>query len=185
MIAQPLPPPGSVTQALPLSFAQVYEQYRERIYRYIHRLVSDPEQAEDLTQETFTRAFKALSRMPAGLRVSPWLYRIATNVAYDALRRRKLIAWLALPDLEYEPAEVARADPQEVYGTVELVRTALRRMPEPYRAALVLYTQQGFSYQEIAQALHIAESGVKMYLSRARRQFKQHYLALEQEAAHV
>jgi len=67
----------------------------------------------------------------------------------------------------------------EIYGTTELVRAALRRMPQQYRAALLLYTQEGFSYSEIAHALNIAESGVKMYLSRARQSFREHYRALE------
>ena len=61
---------------------------------------------------------------------------------------------------------------------VELVRAALQRMPPSYCAALLLYTVEGFSYHEIAQALNIAESGVKMYLSRARQSFREHYRTL-------
>ncbi len=72
------------------------------------------------------------------------------------------------------------ADPQEIYSTTELVRAALRRMPPQYRVALLLYTQEGFSYSEISHSLNIAESGVKMYLSRARQSFREHYRALEQ-----
>ena len=60
------------------------------------------------------------------------------------------------------------------------MHAALRRMPRHYRAALLLYTQEGFSYAEIASTLNIAESGVKMYLSRARHSFREHYRALEQ-----
>lgn len=178
MITQSYSPTDPVTQ--PSSFEQAYERYHRQICQYIHHLVCDPELAEDLTQETFTRAFKALPRMQADLRISPWLYRIATNAAYDALRHRKLIAWLPLPDLDNESADMASADPQEIYGTTEFVRTALQRMPQRYRVALLLYTQEGLSYREIGQILHIAESGVKMFLSRARRHFKQHYQALEQ-----
>ena len=91
-----------------------------------------------------------------------------------------MIAWLPWQDLDHEPADVESADPQELYGTTELVRAALHRMPQQYRAALLLYTQEGFSYSEIAQALNIAESGVKMYLSRARQSFREHYKSLEQ-----
>ena len=162
------------------SFDQIYDEYKTPIYNYMYHLVGDREQADDLTQDTFLKAFRALPKMDANLKLSAWLYRIATNTAYDALRRRKLIAWLPWQDLDHEPADVESADPQEIYGTTELVRAALRRMPQQYRAALLLYTQEGFSYNEIAQALNIAESGVKMYLSRARQSFREHYRALEQ-----
>ena len=162
------------------SFEEIYDEYKTPIYNYVYHLVGDREQADDLTQDTFLKAFRALPKMDANLKLSAWLYRIATNTAYDALRRRKLIAWLPWQDLDHEPADVESADPQETIGTTELVRGALKRMPAQYRAALLLYTQEGFSYGEIAQTLSIAESGVKMYLSRARQSFREHFRALEQ-----
>ncbi len=162
------------------SFDQIYDEYKTGVAQYIYHLVGDREQADELTQDTFLKAFRALPKMDSNLKVSAWLYRIATNTAYDALRRRKLIAWLPWQDLDHEPADVESADPQVRYGTAELVRATLARMPQHYRAALLLYTQEGFSYSEIAKALHIAESGVKMYLSRARQSFRNHYRALEQ-----
>jgi RNA polymerase sigma-70 factor, ECF subfamily len=162
------------------SFERIYDEYKTPIYNYIYHLVGNREQADDLTQDTFLKAFKALPKMDANLKLSAWLYRIATNTAYDALRRRKLIAWMPWQDLDHEPADVDSADPQETIGTTELVQAALKRMPRHYRAALLLYTQEGFSYAEIAATLSIAESGVKMYLSRARHSFREHYRALEQ-----
>jgi len=166
-------------------FEQIYEEYRERIYRYIRHLVTDQELAEDLVQETFTRAYKALPRMSDDLRLTPWLYRIATNACYDALRRRRLISWLTLDELDHEPASVTGDDPQEGYGgTAEMVRAALARMPALYRQALLLRECEGYSMPEIAQALGIAPSGVKMFLSRARGHFRLHYRELEQEATH-
>lgn len=179
-----LAPPRSHVGTLSWDFEQVYEQHRERIYRHIRHLVSDQELAEDLAQETFARAFKALARMPEDLRITPWLYRIATNVSYDALRRRRLIAWQTLDGLDYEPASGAGDDPQVEYsGTAGLVRAALARMPTLYRQALLLREYEGYSLPEIAQALGIAPGGVKMHLSRARGYFRQHYSALEQELA--
>src|SRR5260221_6641374 len=164
----------------PWSFDRIYDEYKTPIYNYVYHLVGNREQADDLTQDTFLKAFKALPKMDANLKLSAWLYRIATNTAYDALRRRKLIAWMPWQDLDHEPADVESADPQETIGTSELVHAALKRMPRHYRAALLLYTQEGFSYAEIASTLNIAESGVKMYLSRARHSFREHYRALEQ-----
>ncbi len=161
------------------SFERIYDEFKTPIYNFIYRLVGNREQADDLTQDTFLKAFKALPKMDASLKLSAWLYRIATNTAYDALRRRKLIVWTPWQELDHEPADRDSADPQETIETTELVRQALRLMPPTYRAALLLYTQQGFTYGEIAQTLGIAESGVKMYLSRARQSFREHYRRLD------
>lgn len=180
-----LAPPRPHVGAASWDFEQVYEQFRERIYRYIRHLVSNQELAEDLVQETFTRAYKALPRMHDDLRMTPWLYRIATNACYDALRRRRLITWQALDTLDHEPASGTGDDPQEGYGgTAELVRAALARMPVTYRQALLLREVEGYSLPEIALALGIAPSGVKMYLSRARGHFRHHYRELEREVTH-
>lgn len=179
-----LAPPSPHVGAFSWDFERVYEQHRERIYRHIRHLVSDQELAEDLVQETFARAFKALARMPEDLRITPWLYRIATNICYDALRHRRLITWQTLDGLDYEQALGTGDDPQEEYGGIAgLVRAALARMPVMYRQALLLYEHEGYKMSEIAQALGIAPSGVKMYLSRARGHFRRHYRELEQEAA--
>ena len=164
---------------------QIYRDYHDRLYRYLVHLVSDRDLAEELVQEVFVRVIGALPKMTGDLKLSAWLYRIATNIGYDALRRRRLISWHPLSDLDVEPAGEDEDDPQIHYGRTELVRQALSRMPDSYRQALLLYTQEGYSYAQIAHRLHIAQSGVKMYLSRARRQFRQHYLALEAEVNHV
>lgn len=164
--------------ASPWCFDQIYCEYLTPITNYLYRLVGDREQASDLAQDVFLRVLRALPKMDATLKLRPWLYRIATNRAWDFLRRRKLITWSPLQDLDHEPADVESADPQTTYGIVELVRATLQRMPPSYRAALLLYTLEGFSYREIACALNITESGVKMYLTRARQSFREHYRAL-------
>jgi len=161
------------------SFERIYDQYKTPIFNFIFHLVGSRELADDLTQDTFLKVYKALPRMDANLKLSAWIYRIATNTAYDALRRRKLITWTQLPDHEHEPADVDRADPQQTIGTAELVRQTLEQMPKQYSLAIQFYTQHGLSYAEIAKALDITESGVKMFLSRARHSFREIYRALE------
>lgn len=179
----------STTNTAPVAydFEQIYKEYHERIYQHIYHLISDREQAQDLTQDTFLRAFRALPTMQGPIQMAGWLYRIATNAAYDALRRRQLIRWDPVDELLYEPASHTEDDdPQAQYnGPRELIRLALERMPDSYRRALLLYIEEDYNYAQIAQALHIAPSGVKMYLTRARRHFKQQYAELEMEVAHV
>lgn len=167
-------PPGS-----DWSFERIYDEYQTPIFNFIFHLVGNREIAADLTQDTFYKAYRALPRMDANLKLSAWLYSIAKHTAYDTLRRRKLIAWTSLPDHDHEPADLDRADPQETIGTTELVRQTLEQMPQQYRQALQLYTQHGLSYAEIARTLGIAESGVKMFLSRARHSFRECYRALD------
>lgn len=161
------------------SFERIYDEYQTPIFNFIFHLVGNRDLAADLTQDTFFKVYKALPRMDANLKLSAWLYRIATNTAYDALRRRKLITWMPLPELDHELADGEHADPQQAIGTVELVRQTLEQMPRQYRLALQLYSQHGLTYAEIARALGIAESGVKMFLSRARHSFREYYQALE------
>ncbi len=164
--------------------AQVYCEYRECILRYLVRRVSDAQLAEDLTQETFVRAFKAFPAMPDDLRLRPWLYRIATNLAYDALRRQQVITWSSLDVLACEPACGDGDDPQAEYSSSELVHLALARLPALYCQALLLY-QEGYTYEQVARVVGIVPTGVKMYLTRARRQLRACYQTLEQEVAHV
>ncbi len=76
-----------------LSFDHLFTRYHGPIYGHILGLVGDPAQAEDLTQDTFLKAYKALPGAHEGA-VGAWLYRIATNTARDALRRRKRLTWL-------------------------------------------------------------------------------------------
>jgi len=161
------------------SFEQIYDEYKTQIYSFIFHLVGDKEEAANLTQDTFMKAFQTLPKMGPNLKLSAWLYRIARNTAFDFLRKRRLIAWLPWQDQDHEPADVESADPQTTYGTTAQVRAALLRMPQKHRAALLLYNWEGLSYSEIALVLNIAESGVKMYMSRARRSFRHHYRTLE------
>src|SRR5947209_19821945 len=97
------------TQENSWSFDQIYDEYKTPIYNYVYHLVGDREQADDLTQDTFLKAFRALPKMDANLKLSAWLYRIATNTAYDALRRRNVIAWTTWHYYVHEPAVLDNA----------------------------------------------------------------------------
>ena len=171
-------------QAQAWSFEQIYEVWQLPIFTYILRLVGNREQAEDLTQETFLKAFRALPKMSAGLQLAAWLYRIGTNTALDALRRSKLIAFQPWQNLGYEPAAGGEGlDPLTICETQELIRVALHRMPQGYRVALLAYRVDGRSHAEIARMLGIAPKGVKTYLSRATSSFLRHYRELGGEVA--
>src|SRR3954469_19648924 len=105
------------------AFGDLFERYQTPIVNYIYRLVSDWEAAADLAQDTFIKAYQALPRTDESLMLGPWLYRIATNTALDALRRRKRIAWVPfLP--EFEPVAPG-GDPAQTVPSGDLVQRAL------------------------------------------------------------
>jgi RNA polymerase sigma-70 factor (ECF subfamily) len=158
-------------------FEDIYTRYRRGILHHVYAKVSDWDLAEDIMQETFLRAFKALSGMQRPIQWSALLYRIATNAAIDILRRRQLIHWISTTELKDEPQ--SRDDPQEDSGSAELMRLALAQMPEHYRRALVLYAEYGYSYEQIAAILQIAPGAIKMVILRARRRLKQALAMLE------
>ena len=161
-------------------FEQLYQDHHRSIYSYLCRLVGDPKQAEDLTQDTFIKAHRALGRLPTNANVRAWLYRIATNTGLDWLRRRRLISWFPLFERDNHPAT------QVSFAETSLesisVQQALEQLPARYRVPLVLYACQGLSTREIAEILQCSRSSVKTKLYRARKRFRQLYVLEESES---
>ena len=153
------------------AFARLFEHYHAPILNYLHRMVSDRALAEDLAQDTFIKAYKALPRTSGDLAFKAWLYRIATNTAISHLRRGKVIRWLPfLTDRETGDESIERS----VTRSTD-VNEALGKIPKHYAAALLLRHYQGLSLAETAQALDITENAAKLRLFRARKAFAQVY----------
>src|SRR4029078_129025 len=114
----------------------LYEHYQRPLLAYLTRLVSDREAAEDLCQETFIKALRGGCRRDQSASVAAWLYRIATNTAYDHLRRRRRIRFTVLMEADQPPSGEhsmeSRLDEQEP------VHMALEQIPAMYRLPLVL-----------------------------------------------
>jgi len=161
------------------AFATIFDEYHQRICRYLCSLVRDPDLAEDLAQQTFVRAYRALSRAAPPQNLNAWLYAIATNSALSALRRQRLRAWLPF-GLGGEPA--AAEDHEKLWGEQELVGQAFSKLREDQVACLLLRFQHGLSYAELADALGTSLAATKMRLSRARAVFREVYLQLSEEA---
>ncbi len=186
-------------------FEAMFERFQTPIINFVYRLVGNREQAYDLAQDVFVKAYKALAggtRIHSGA-LSAWLYRIAANTATDALRRKRLIAWLPLSLFQEDRGvgsgggsdgggrEEGFPGPTGLYNGAsnpggrfeqrvadrEIVEKVLSKLPEKYSVCLLLYEHQGFSCNEIADVLKISPSAVKMRLMRARERF----IALYQE----
>lgn len=196
-----VPPAGAELIGL-ADFEALFERFQTPIINFVFRLVGNREQAYDLAQDVFVKAYKALAggtRIHAGA-LSAWLYRIAANTATDALRRRRLIAWLPLSLFNEDrgvgsgagslggeaggrdegfPGAASLYDGGSYNGgrfeqrvaDREIVDKVLGKLPEKYSVCLLLYEHEGFSCNEIADVLKISPSAVKMRLMRARERF--------------
>ncbi|MCX6023114.1 MAG: RNA polymerase sigma factor [Chloroflexi bacterium] len=162
-------------------FDEIFAQYRDPIYSYVYHLMGNSEDAEDFTQDTFVKAFIALERTPEDLKLKPWLYRIATNVCLDEMRRRKIIRWQPwegvaerfVSQASHEPGPETQLIAQEDAATVQEV---LKLLHPRHRLALLLREFQHLSYDEMAHALKTTQSAVKSLLFRAREEFRKAYI---------
>jgi RNA polymerase sigma-70 factor (ECF subfamily) len=156
------------------AFTALFEQYHAQILNYVNRMVNDRALAEDLTQDTFVKAWNALGGTRDDLAFKPWLYRIATNTAISHLRRRKLVQWIPFVggDEDLHPSS------ESVEGTVTRsldIDQAMKKLPKHYVSVLLLRHYQGLSLAETASALDITENAAKLRLFRARKAFAEVY----------
>jgi len=166
------------------SFTQELSSYREPIYRYVLSMARDAAEAEDLTQETFLRAHARSSTLDDPARLSPWLYRIATNVSYDRFRqasyrnRPQSLDGTTENDAEKgEPAVLTDPAPRldKVMEQQEMsycVQQYLAGLSDSYRAVILLHDVEGLTNPEIAEMLGASLSTVKIRLHRAREKLR-------------
>lgn len=150
--------------------ADLFEQYHNAIFAYLYRLTGDKEWAHDLTQDTFLQLFRTRDRLDGVRNQRAWIYRMASNLAFNAIKRRKRFVWLpwgASKDLiGHTPA------PDAQVGERDAIAQAMNSLDPTYRAPLLLYTQSELSVREVAKALNISEGAVKNRLYRARKMFQ-------------
>lgn len=156
----------------PVAFERLFEQYHAPILNYLHRMVGDRALAEDLAQDAFVKAYRALPSTRPDLAFKAWLYRIATNTAISHLRRRKLVKWV--PFLAGQDHSTGESIERSV-GRKQDVERALAQLPQHYASVLLLRHYQGLSLAETAQALDITENAAKLRLFRARKAFATAY----------
>jgi RNA polymerase sigma-70 factor (ECF subfamily) len=150
------------------------QEYVPRVYRFALRLTRNPHAAEDLTQETFLRAWRSHGRLrdPGAARV--WLFHIAANLWRDQKRRAKLLVARAGPLPEYYAADVQT--PEKTASDLEdLCRalTAMEALPERQRDVLYLSACEGLSAAQVAAVLAISTDAVKSNLCLARKKLRQ------------
>lgn len=157
----------SATNGDRAALREIYEATSDRVFRLMVRMVGQQD-ADDLTQQTFVRAFTKLDQFNGESKFETWLYRLATNEALQHLRREK---HRRTKELVVEPT-VRHADHVDQNERAAMVRTALDQLDPELRAIFTLKEESGLSYQEIAATLGIPEGTVGSRLNRARRELR-------------
>jgi RNA polymerase sigma-70 factor, ECF subfamily len=163
------------------AFEGIVDLFKDKIYRHCFRMVGNGHEAEDLAQETFLRAYRSIDKYNGEYKFSTWIFRIATNLCIDRLRKKK-------PDY-YLDAEVPGTDgatmyshlpseqllPEEVVTENEQwseLQQEIMKLPEKYRTAIVLKYVEDLSLEEISQIMEIPVPTVKTRIHRGREALK-------------
>ncbi|MGD6819200.1 RNA polymerase sigma factor SigW [Metabacillus sp. 84] len=159
------------------AFAEIVDIYKDKIYHLCYRMLGNSHEAEDIAQEAFIRAYVNIHRYDLDKKFSTWLYRIATNLSIDRIRKKK-------PDY-YLDAEIGGTDgltmysqvaadialPEEEVETLELqemIQKEILKLPEKYRSVIVLKYIDELSILEISEILEIPAGTVKTRIHRGR-----------------
>jgi RNA polymerase sigma-70 factor (ECF subfamily) len=155
----------------PESFNQLIKRWERPIYALAYRTIGREDDARDVVQETFLRAFRGLSGFKGQAKFSSWLYRITLNLCRDWMRRQRRAPVIATPDgvdlveLAGESEDVEAADAAVARKDLSrLIARAMTALPEEQRAAIVLKEYHGLTFQEIAELLGCPLSTVKTRL---------------------
>src|SRR5712692_6002831 len=194
------------TQPAAQAVEALIHQYSRLVFQVIYGLVGDWHESQDLTQDTFLAAFKAIEAAQRASSVNfhakAWLMQIAANTARMALRRRRLVRFVPFTALRQEeqdddelvgerPAPVqpagygmdgAAQDPADLVAERDAVQRVMAQLPETLRLCLVLSVVGGLPSHHIARVLGLGEAAVRQRLSRARKLFQQLYLLESGEA---
>jgi RNA polymerase sigma-70 factor (ECF subfamily) len=169
------------------AFGLLVERYQNRLYQIVRRFVPSHEDADDLIQETWMQAFRALPSFREEAGFYTWIYRIALNLTINFLRKQK-------KEKQWESYELWEKGPEEnlgkklrateedpgLYELREKIEMAIKKLPLPYRSAFILVTQEGLNYRQVAKILGCSENTVAWRMFKAREKLQkelQPYLA--------
>jgi RNA polymerase sigma-70 factor, ECF subfamily len=159
------------------AFDQLVRRWDRKIQGVIYRIVGNHDEARDVSQEAFLKAYRALGTFKQEARFSSWLYQIAINATRDRLRRRRRRTDLSLDDVEEREASLRDAGPSaldliESSDLSRVVAAAMAALPEEQREVVILKEYEGLTFPEIAETLDVPLSTVKTRLYRGLGQLR-------------
>jgi len=161
------------------AFRCLFEQERERLRRFVLKLVEDADEAENIVQETFTEAYRQIEDFRGESSVSTWLFSIAKHLAYGHLRTSDRHNYLEHETIEFlqvdrKTTETRTQKDVELSERKQIVHDALQELPEHYRRVVQLRDLQEKSTAEAADELDLTEVNVRVRLHRARKALREH-----------
>jgi len=162
------------------AFRCLFEQERDRIRRFVLKIVDDPDAAENIVQETFAEAYRQIGDFRGDSKVSTWLFSIARHLAYGHLRSSERHNYLEHDTIEFLQADqdggTARATQDAVVASErkQIVHDALQELPDHYRRVVQLRDLEEKSTAETADQLGLTEVNVRVRLHRARKKLHEH-----------
>lgn len=165
------------------AFSEVYALYENRVFRYAYRLLGHRDDADDVKQETFLKAYQAIGRFRSEASLQTWLFKICGNLCRDRIKswEKRKVDYDGGTSSELRHDDRLHANPQEIVEraqTNEIVMCALRGMPAASREVIVLHELEDLSYAEMADILGCSSVSVKLRVFRARRMLRERVQAL-------
>jgi RNA polymerase sigma-70 factor (ECF subfamily) len=167
------------------AYRELLDRYQRPVFSIIFRMIRDREQAEDLAQETFVRVFNHIARYDPRYKFSSWIFKIATNLTIDWIRRKELKTVsidgsrnaTTSDEMEASAITIVSEDenPEELLEAKELgaeIEDAIGKLRPEYRAAILLRHVEGREYQEIAEIMALPLGTVKTYIHRGRNELR-------------
>lgn len=158
------------------AFEELVKRYERQIFSLAYRLTNNYEDAFDLTQEVFMHLFGVLDKYDQNRRFFPWMYRIATNICYNALKKKPKESYPLENVVNYTSLALDNnTQPEYYYETKEIqdaVHKAIAELPENYRIPIVLKYLEDMSYQQISEVMDLPVSTIETRLYRGRIQLQ-------------
>lgn len=159
------------------AFEAILTRYEKAIWNHLRRLTGSTDDATDLTQETFIKLYQKRHLVDPRGNFKNWLYRVATNTAYDAMRKKHHIVEVSIDDNDDSSETIF---PELAYSITEEkilshdIEQALSKIAPHYRNILLLYYREGFGYEELSVLLNIPLNTIKTHLRRAKQSLQEH-----------
>ncbi|SEQ34849.1 RNA polymerase sigma factor SigW [Piscibacillus halophilus] len=159
------------------AFGEIIDYYQHGVYQHCYRMLGNHHDAQEITQETFVRAYTSIQSFKHKNKFAPWLYRIATNLTIDWMRKKKPLHILDQPiSDDYSSTHLDQINSEgptpedclEIQELNDTVQEALLELPIKYRSVIVLKYVRDLSLQEIAESLDLPVGTVKTHLHRGR-----------------
>ena len=163
------------------AYKELLENYRGAIFNLLYKMVRNKEETEDLVQEAFIKAFRALPSFNEEYAFSTWLYKIAINNCIDHMRKKRLKTYSMDKPVQSKDGELDREFPDTSMSPdkqvlheerTNIIETAIDELPENYKVAIILRHSEEKAYEEIAEILNIPLGTVKARIFRAREMLK-------------